>query len=145
MRTNRTSPKGWNDFGLDGTGPLQIWLRCAFTAENVTRVLPVQTQRRCSSKGSSVDSSRGVSGSPAVSRIGSIVWVAPKGSCVGLAPCRGAGGVSCKTRERVNVQQQTVKSESNQKQIDSSAIHTEWRFVSSSQCNQTLQSLSPRF
>lgn len=37
------------------------------------RGLPVQTQRRCSSKGSSVDSSLGVGGSPAFSRVGSNV------------------------------------------------------------------------
>ncbi len=87
-------PKGWNESGLGGPGPAQSRPRCAFTAENVTRGLPVQTQRRCSSKGSSVDSSRGVGGSRAVSRVGSIVWVAPRGSW--LTSCRGAGGAGWK-------------------------------------------------
>lgn len=59
-------------------------------------VVLVQTQRRCSSKGSSVVSFRGVGGSPVFSRVGSIVWVTPRGSCVRLTSCKGAGGAGCK-------------------------------------------------
>lgn len=90
----------WVWSGRAGPAPESTAVRCAFTAENVTRGLPVQTQRRCSSKGSSVDSSRGVGGSPALSRLGSNVWVTPRGSCVRLTSCRGAGGAGCKRWHR---------------------------------------------
>lgn len=72
-RVDGMSAEGWNESGLGGKGPVQIRPRCALAEETVTQGLPVQTQRRCSSKGSSVDSSRGVGGSDVDSRVGSIV------------------------------------------------------------------------
>lgn len=63
------SSESWTEGGL---GPVQVRPWCAFTAQNITRGLPVQTQCRCSGKGSSVDSSLGWVGF-AVSRTGSIV------------------------------------------------------------------------
>lgn len=93
----------WNGFRrLESFGcrmvAVQLALRCAFTAENVTKGPRVLTQRRCSSKGSSVDSARGVGGFPVVNKVGSKVWVAPRGSCVRLTSCRSAGGVGCNNK-----------------------------------------------
>lgn len=68
------SPEGWNESDL-GVGGVRVRsaLRCAFAAEALWGPggLPMQTQRRCSSKGSSVDSWRGVGWSPALGGVGS--------------------------------------------------------------------------
>lgn len=85
-------PKGWNESGMRGPGPVNMWPWCAFSGSQV------QTQRRCSIEGSSVDSSLGLAWSPKVRRVGSSLWVAPRGSCVRLVSCMGAGGAACKIR-----------------------------------------------
>lgn len=56
-----------------GQGPLspEVCFRCRGCHLRGWGGLPVQTQRRCSSKGSSVDSSRGVGWSPVVGGVGS--------------------------------------------------------------------------
>lgn len=70
------SPEGWNESDLGGSEAVRVRsaLRCAFAAEALTWRGwggEMQTQRRCSSKGSSVDSSRGVGWSPAAGGVGS--------------------------------------------------------------------------
>lgn len=95
------SPEGWNESGLDGPEPAPVVDRDVLSLQRMSLrdgegVVLVQTQRRCSSKGSSVVSFRGVGGSPVFSRVGSIVWVTPRGSCVRLTSCKGAGGAGCK-------------------------------------------------
>lgn len=62
------SPEGWNESGLGWAGSGQP---CGVLS--LQRMSLGVTQRRCSSKGSSVDSARGVGGSPVVSRVGSNV------------------------------------------------------------------------